>query len=71
MIDLKNLTIEKTHNHFKNGDFTIRELVDEYLKVINDKNPTINAYLEIYKDIDEQIEIAENMFKNGRERTIS
>jgi len=65
-IDLKNLNIENTHEHFKNGDFTVRELVDEYLKVIKEKNPTINAYLEIYKDIDEQVEKAQEMFKNGK-----
>jgi len=65
IIDLKNLTIEKAHNHFKNGDFTVRELVDEYLKVIKEKNPTINAYLEIYNDIDQQVEKAEKIFKDG------
>jgi len=64
-IDLKALTIEKAHEHFKNGDLSIRELVDEYLKVIEEKNPIINAYLEIYKDIDEQIKRAEEMFQNG------
>ncbi|HAQ02541.1 glutaminyl-tRNA synthase (glutamine-hydrolyzing) subunit A [Candidatus Nomurabacteria bacterium RIFOXYC2_FULL_36_8] len=65
MIDLKNLTIEKTNNHYKNGDFTVRELVDEYLKVIKNNNERINAYLEIYNDIDVQIKKAEEMFKNG------
>jgi len=64
MIDLKNLTIEKAHESFMNGDFTVRELVDEYLRVINEKNPIINAYLEIYKDIDDQVKKAEEMFKN-------
>ncbi|MFA6386437.1 MAG: Asp-tRNA(Asn)/Glu-tRNA(Gln) amidotransferase subunit GatA [Candidatus Paceibacterota bacterium] len=65
-IDLKNLNIKKVNEHFKNGDFTIRELVDEYLKVIKEKNTVINAYLEIYdKDIDSQIKIAEEMFQNG------
>ena len=37
-IDLKNLSIEKVHNHFKNGDFTVAELVGEYLKNIKIKN---------------------------------
>lgn len=64
-IDLKNLTIEKAHEHFKNGDFTVSELVDEYLKVIKEKNKRINAYLEIYNDIDEQVKKAQEMFKNG------
>lgn len=63
-IDLKNLTIKKAHESLLNGEFTVRQLVDEYLKVIEEKNPTINAYLEVYKDIDEQVEVAEEMFKN-------
>ncbi len=65
-IDLKNLNIETTHNHLQNGDFTVRELVDEYLKIINEKNGRINAYLEIYNDIDEQVKKAEEMFKTGK-----
>ena len=64
-INLKDLTIEETHNHFKNGDFTVRELVDAYLEVIKEKNPDINAYLEVYSDLDIQISKAEEIFKNG------
>lgn len=64
-IDLKNLTIKKAHNHLINGDFTVRDLVDKYLDVIKDKNEKINAYLEIYDNINEQVEKAEQMFKNG------
>lgn len=64
-IDLKSLTIEKAHEYLKNGDFSVRELVDEYLKVIEEKNPTINAYLEVYKDIDEQVKKAQVMFDDG------
>ena len=37
MIDLRNLTIKKAHDHFKNGDFTVTDLVNEYLKVIKEK----------------------------------
>jgi aspartyl-tRNA(Asn)/glutamyl-tRNA(Gln) amidotransferase subunit A len=64
-INLKDLTIEKAHTHLNNGDFTVRELVDEYLKVIKEKNQKINAYLEIYNDIDLQVKKAEEMFANG------
>lgn len=64
-INLKELNIKKVHNHFKNGDFTVRDLVDEYLKIIKEKNERINAYLEIYNDIDEQVKKAEKMFKDG------
>lgn len=64
-IDLENLTIKKAHESLLNGDFTVRELVDAYLEVIKEKNPTINAYLEIYNDIDDQVRKAEDVFKDG------
>ncbi len=65
MIDLKSLTIEKAHTHFKNGDFTVLELANEYLRVIKEKNGEINAYIEIYNDIEEQAKIAQDKFANG------
>ncbi len=70
-IDLESLNITKTHEHLKNRDFSVRDLVDEYLKVIEEKNPTINAYLEIYNDIDEQVKKAEEMFKNGKDTILT
>lgn len=65
-IDLKNLTIKKAHNHLTSGDFTVKELVDKYLDVIKEKDDKINAYLEIYDNINEQVKIAEQMFKDGK-----
>ncbi len=65
MIDLKNLTISNTHSSLLNGDFTVTELIKEYLAVIAEKNSSINAYLEIYDDIFEQAKQAEEMFQNG------
>ena len=38
MIDLKNLTIEKAHDALEKGVFTCKDLVEEYLKVIKEKN---------------------------------
>lgn len=58
-------TIEETHNALKNGTLTVRALVDEYLAVITEKNPDINAYLEVFTDIDEQVSRAQSMFDNG------
>jgi aspartyl-tRNA(Asn)/glutamyl-tRNA(Gln) amidotransferase subunit A len=66
MIDLKNLTIEKAHTHFKNGDFSVTDLVNAYLEVIKEKNKDINAYLEVYDDVLSQAKIAEEMFKSGK-----
>ena len=71
MIDLKTLTIEKAHESFKNGSFTIRELVDAYLSVIKEKNTRLNAYLEIYNDIDEQVKKAEEIFKSGKDTVLT
>ncbi|MCX6753548.1 MAG: Asp-tRNA(Asn)/Glu-tRNA(Gln) amidotransferase subunit GatA [Candidatus Nomurabacteria bacterium] len=65
-IDLKDLSIEKAHNSLKNGEYKVSELVDAYLEVIKEKNEELNAYLEIFKDdIEPQVKIAEEMFKNG------
>ncbi|MCX6751575.1 MAG: Asp-tRNA(Asn)/Glu-tRNA(Gln) amidotransferase subunit GatA [Candidatus Nomurabacteria bacterium] len=65
MIDLKNLTIEKVHESFKSGEFTCKELVEEYLKVIKEKNTELNAYLEIYDDVLNQADEAQKKFKDG------
>ncbi len=65
MIDLRTLTIEKAHESFKNGDFTVTDLVNAYLEGIKEKNTDINAYLEVYDDLDVQIKLAEAMFARG------
>jgi len=64
-INLDNLTIQKAHDHLESGDFKVSDLVNEYLKVIKEKNPKINAFLEIFDDINKQVKIAERMFENG------
>lgn len=65
MIDLKNLNIEKVHNSLKSGEYSVKELVEEYLKVIKEKNSQINAYLEVFDDISTQVDVAQEKFKNG------
>lgn len=65
MIDLGNLTIEKAHSDLKEGVYTVSELVNSYLKVIKEKNKDINAFLEVYGDISDQVKSAEEKFKNG------
>lgn len=64
-IDIKNLTIKKAHEHLKNGDFSVRELVDAYLSEIKNKNTEINSYVELFSDVDEYVVRAEKMFKDG------
>lgn len=65
MIDLKSLTIEKVHESLSKGEYSVTDLVTEYLKVIEEKNKNINAYLEVYDNIFAQAKRAEEMFKNG------
>ena len=64
-MDLKNLTIEKAHELLKNKEITVRDLTSFYLENIKARNSTINAYLEIFNDIEDGIKKAEDMFKNG------
>lgn len=65
MIDTKNLTIKKAHEHMKNGDFSAVELTESYLKTIEEKNPEINAYLEVFDDAREQAAAAQKKFDAG------
>lgn len=65
MIDLKNLTILSAHNSLKNKEFTVLELSEAYLDVISKRNGSVNAYLEIYGNIKEQAELAQNKFDDG------
>ncbi len=63
-INLETLTIEKVHESLKAGVYTVTDLVNTYLEVIKEKNNEINAYLEIYDDVLDQANKAEEMFKN-------
>ncbi|HTE48935.1 MAG TPA: amidase family protein, partial [Candidatus Paceibacterota bacterium] len=65
MIDLKNLTIEKAQESLSSGKFSCRELAEEYLKVIEEKNPELNAYLEVYDDVLLQADEAQKKFQDG------
>ncbi len=68
MIGLQNITIKKAHTALKAGEYTVRELVDAYLANIEKENKDgkgINAYLHLFTDIDERVEIAQKMFADG------
>lgn len=64
-MDLKHLTIRRAHALMKEGIIRPIDLAQEYIKNINEKNSTIHAYLEVFKDIEEQAKIAEEKFKDG------
>lgn len=64
-INLRELTIKSAHKHLVDGDFSVKDLCDAYLKVIDAKNPDINAYLEIFPDIKEQAALAQKKIDKG------
>ncbi len=66
MIDLKNLTIQKAHDSLQKGEFTCRQLVEAYLQVIKEKNKEFNAYLEVFDDVLEQADKAQELFSTGK-----
>jgi aspartyl-tRNA(Asn)/glutamyl-tRNA(Gln) amidotransferase subunit A len=66
MIDLKNISIEKAHKALKNKEYTVRDLVDAYLKNIEDKNEEFNIFLSIFSEsIDDEVTKAQERFDNG------
>lgn len=64
-MDITNLTIKKLQEGYIAKTCTVRSIVDQYLAVIKEKNTDINAYLEIFDDIDEQVTRAQTMIDAG------
>jgi len=64
-IDLQNLTINSLHASLTAGEYTVREVVDAYLKNIEEKNPELNAYLHLFTDIDDQVSVAQEKYDKG------
>jgi len=67
MIDLKELTIKKAHDHLVSGDFSVQELTEAYLHEIEIKNKNLNAYLEIFEDAEEQARTADKVVQEQKD----
>jgi aspartyl-tRNA(Asn)/glutamyl-tRNA(Gln) amidotransferase subunit A len=66
MIDVLKLNIPVAHQSLVNGDFTVSELIGACMKRIHERNEELNVLLEVYDDIDIQVQYAEQMFKEGK-----
>ncbi len=66
MIDLKTLTIKKAHDSLIKGDYSAVDLAKAYLAEIEKHNKDLNAYLEVYDDVLEQAQEADERFKAGK-----
>lgn len=58
-------TISELRNDFTAGTYTPSEAVTESLRVIAEKNPDINAFLDVYHDAIEAAATATEMYKSG------
>jgi len=56
---LKHLTITKAQELFSNGETTSQELVEYYLSVIKERDTEINAYREVFMDVQEEAKKAD------------
>ncbi len=66
-IDLETLSIKSLQASLKRGDFSVRELVERYREIIIEKNPSINAYLEVFDDLESEAVRVDNAIGNGAE----
>ncbi len=64
-IDLHNLTVTTAHQAMLAGDFTPSELLENYLAIIAEKNPSLNALLEVFDNARAVAKIADEAFVNG------
>ncbi len=64
-IDFEKLDIKTAHEKLVSGELKVRDLVDFYLKNIEEKNQDLNVYLSVFDDIEEQIQKAQEKIDKG------
>lgn len=62
----EHLTIKEAREHLDNGGVSVEKLMGGFLDVIEQKDAELNAFLEVFDDIDEQTERAQEMIDDGR-----
>ena len=65
-IDLKNLTIKKAHEDMVSGKYSAVDLASAYLEEIKKKDGELHTYLEVYGDVLEQANKADEIIKSGK-----
>lgn len=70
MIDLPTLTIEKVHADLVSGAYSAVDLAQAYLARIEEMNPELNVYLEVFSDVLEQARIADARIKSKQNVTV-
>ncbi len=70
-MNLSNLTIKKARELLDKKELSVKELVNFYLKNIEEKNKDINAYLEVYDDVLVQAEAAQKIIDSGESKMLT
>ena len=70
-MDLKNLTIKKARELLDSKKLSVKELVQYYLKNIENKNKKLNVFLEVYDDCLTQAERAQAMIDKGESKALT
>jgi len=65
MIDVSKLTIKKTHDLLQKKELSVLELVKGCKKIIEERNTTVHAFLEVFDDTDEKITESQKLFDDG------
>jgi len=65
MIDLSTLTIKSAREGLKSGKFSSHDLVQTCLNVIKEKNPELNAFLEVFDDVLDRANEADKKIAEG------
>lgn len=65
------MTIATARELLDRGDVSAVELADAYCARIAEKNPTLNAYLEVYDDVREQAKAADTMLAAGTRHALT
>lgn len=70
-MDLKNLTIKEARKLLDSKQLSVVELVNFYLKNIEEKNKELNVYLEVFDDVLEQAKRAQEMIDGGEAKSLT
>ncbi len=70
-MNYQELDIKKTRELLDKGELKVRELVDFYLKNIEEKNEELNVYLSLFDDLDEQVRAAQEKIDRGESNILT
>jgi len=71
LMDLTKLTLEQAREKLDKKEISVKELVGAYQTNIKSKNEELNIFLEVFDDIDDQVEKAQAVIDAGEARSLT